>query len=524
MSNSPMMIKNSAKGFVYNGDTKVITQITDVDYPSNVVDGSQLSVVSITRTGSVATVTFATAHGYTNGRVVTISAANQAEYNGSFIITYIDTLTFSYTVTGAPVTPATGTIKSQLLQQTVPGIVVIDGTYYVMTPKAEIYGSALEDPLTWTALNFITAEVEFDGGVAIAKYLNLLMAFGTWSTEIFADMSNAAPGSPLGRQDNVYLPVGCADARTIATGASTVVWLAQAKEGSAGASAGRKMMTMEGFAHKLISTPPIERTINHSNLSVIYSFLITIAGHQLYGLTLVDTAITLVYDFNTTHWYQWTSTALGNAQTVTTLTMSSDGISALVYLPAHGYADGDPVLISGATQTDYNGTHNITYIDVDNFSYALATTPVSPATGTVLATGSVESYFSLLYHAAAGNANLFIDKANGYVYQLSDAAYDDAGAYINFVSRTPNVDMSSTEYKRITRLDLIGDKVTGSALVRYSKDDYQTHSNYRVVPLGTVRSHISRVGRARRASFDVRVTDSIPVRFERMDVFMEGGE
>lgn len=65
--------------------------------------------VTITRSASTATVTH-TAHGLVTGNMVVIRGANQPEYNGVFTITYISVNSYSYTVSGAPATPATGTI------------------------------------------------------------------------------------------------------------------------------------------------------------------------------------------------------------------------------------------------------------------------------------------------------------------------------------------------------------------------------------------------------------------------------
>lgn len=69
------------------------------------------SVTSINRIGDVATVGL-TAHGFYNGSKVTIAGAVQAEYNGTVVITLVDADTFTYTVTGTPATPATGTITA----------------------------------------------------------------------------------------------------------------------------------------------------------------------------------------------------------------------------------------------------------------------------------------------------------------------------------------------------------------------------------------------------------------------------
>lgn len=64
--------------------------------------------ISITRSSSTATATL-NAHGYAVGETVRISGATETEYNIDAVITAVTTNTFSYTVTGTPATPATGT-------------------------------------------------------------------------------------------------------------------------------------------------------------------------------------------------------------------------------------------------------------------------------------------------------------------------------------------------------------------------------------------------------------------------------
>jgi hypothetical protein len=71
--------------------------------------GTDVSVTSITRSSTTATAT-ATAHGFTTGDQVNIRGANETDYNGDFIVTVTDANTFTYTVSGSPATPATGTI------------------------------------------------------------------------------------------------------------------------------------------------------------------------------------------------------------------------------------------------------------------------------------------------------------------------------------------------------------------------------------------------------------------------------
>ena len=77
-----------------------------------ILDGTPaaIAVSSVTRSATTATVTTAAPHGYTTGDYVTIAGATPAGYNGKVRITVTGPTTFTYTVSGAPATPATGTI------------------------------------------------------------------------------------------------------------------------------------------------------------------------------------------------------------------------------------------------------------------------------------------------------------------------------------------------------------------------------------------------------------------------------
>lgn len=69
-----------------------------------------IPVVSITRSGTTATVTTRWAHGLANGLTVTIHGVDVAAYNGAVVIAGASGTTFTYTVAGSPATPATGSI------------------------------------------------------------------------------------------------------------------------------------------------------------------------------------------------------------------------------------------------------------------------------------------------------------------------------------------------------------------------------------------------------------------------------
>jgi hypothetical protein len=77
----------------------------DPDQPS-----FTLATGALTRSGQTATVTTPTAHGFQTFDRVIVAGAAQSQYNGTFQIIVTGVLTFTYTVTGSPATPGTGTI------------------------------------------------------------------------------------------------------------------------------------------------------------------------------------------------------------------------------------------------------------------------------------------------------------------------------------------------------------------------------------------------------------------------------
>lgn len=91
--------------------TKDGLKFTSID--SAVITNGTINVSSITLSGQTATVKTVADHNLSSFVPVTISGANQAEYNvtdADITVTALDE--FTYTITGSPVTPATGTISA----------------------------------------------------------------------------------------------------------------------------------------------------------------------------------------------------------------------------------------------------------------------------------------------------------------------------------------------------------------------------------------------------------------------------
>lgn len=97
----------------------------------------------------------------------------------------------------------------------------------------------------------------------------------------------------------------------------------------------------------------------------------------------------------------------------------------------HGYSTGNYVNLSGAVQTDYNGDYTITVTGVTTFTYTVANTPVTPATGTILANKGPRVYNT--YATQAVGSGLYADSttntegivicstATAYLYRYGQA-------------------------------------------------------------------------------------------------------
>lgn len=504
-SNLGFMFKNAYDAWFYSNSTATATQITDIDYP-----GYHTYSATLTSSSTTATATVAAGHGLSVNDSVTIAGATPSAYNGTYTVkTVPSSTTFTYTFAGGT-SPATGTITAVGGAVTVPGIVSLDQYFFVMDTNGIIYNSGLGDATTWNALDFITAMIEPGSGKAIAKSQNYVIAFKEWSTEFFYDAANAV-GSPLSPVGNGFNLIGCANGDSVANLDGILFWVSQTRQ------KGRGVHMMQGLDSQLISTPDIERILNISTLATVYSFGVKIAGHSFYVLTLVDQNITLVFDLVTKTWAQWSSLTAGSAVNVSSITLS--GTTATVTTAtAHGMSDGDPVNIAGANQAAYNGIKASSYVDATHFTFETTAGTTTPATGTITATPYTETYFKYTKYVNALGKDLVQHETNGTLCELVESAYQDVGIPVNVLIRTGKLDGGNTTLKRFASVEVIGNKVSGTAYLRYSDDDYTTNSTYRAIDLSATRSIVRRLGNGRRRSFEFRYLGSTALQVSALDV------
>jgi hypothetical protein len=461
----------------------------------------------------------------TNGTVVVGMTITGGTLLGTSTITSFGTfdgvsgtVNLSTTETWANPTTVTGTGFLEITDpdypaETVKGIAYLDGTYYVMTPGGAIYGSDINDPFSWSALNVIQCQSEPDAGVALFRQLNLLAAFGEYTIEFFYNAANPT-GSPLLPYSSGLLKLGCASAESVAAAENTLYFMGKARQ------KGRSIYVLEGTNVKSISNAFVDRLLNADDLSDIKSYFIKIAGHGFYILTLGTSEITLVYDTVSSLWSKWTQQSLRTTLTSVAMTWAN-GVVTLVKA-SHGLSAGDYITISSSNPTAYNGSYVVNYVDANTVTFEIASNP-----GTYVGSASIACYeevpFSMASYTKAGNLDLVQDSTTGSVYAMSTETYQDADLPIKYQIKTFKIDGGNNKEKYYSKFELIGDKADATAYVRYTNDDYQTYSKYRPVDLSAQRSQLYRTGRGRRRAYDIINYDNTPIRLEAMEITLTEG-
>ncbi len=86
-----------------------VGNIYSVDVDTS-ISAKVISITSLTRSGTTVTAITSEAHQLATNISAIIAGANETDYNGTFSLIVIDSVTFSYEIIGTPITPATGTI------------------------------------------------------------------------------------------------------------------------------------------------------------------------------------------------------------------------------------------------------------------------------------------------------------------------------------------------------------------------------------------------------------------------------
>jgi hypothetical protein len=180
----------------------------------------------------------------------------------------------------------------------------IDG-YICIAKKdtADIYNCDLNDPLTWTAGNFISAEMYPDTIQGLYKQANYVVAIGSQTIEYFYD-AGASIGTPLARNPSAYHRVGTTDGNTVAVFEEQLIFIGNSGVG------GRTVYKLTGFNLVEIASAPVRRWIEEytNTINTIQAaFVIRAKGHAFFVLDLQQVAQhrTFVYDLLEGAWHEW---------------------------------------------------------------------------------------------------------------------------------------------------------------------------------------------------------------------------
>ncbi len=182
----------------------------------------------------------------------------------------------------------------------VKGWAYLDGTEYVMTSAAAIQGSAINDPTSWDPANTLTAQIEPDRGVRLAKQLVYVVAAKEWTTEVFYDAANTS-GSPLGRVEGAKINWGCVNADSMIDMDGELLWLAKTRYGSP------EVLHLSSLKPEVVSTKAVERLLSTADFSTetVYAWALKLDGHRFYIVTCKTANFTLAYDLDEKMWSQW---------------------------------------------------------------------------------------------------------------------------------------------------------------------------------------------------------------------------
>jgi hypothetical protein len=281
---------------------------------------------------------------------------------------------------------------------------------------------------------------------------------------------------------------------------------------------------MQGYgSYERISTPDVERVLDADAFTEVYADILTISGHVFYILSLVDSDLTLVYDFKAKLWYEWSLLTANSAAAITSITGPASLATAI--LASHGHSDGDQVVVTGGTGTftAINGTYNVNVTNSGTFTY--------PFTGTfagTCTTGTGQGWTSGAMDISAScyfdNSQLVQLRETGDVYRLQGTGVSDNGAPIDFRVRTRIYDAGSNVEKFMGALDVVVDKVSSTGLVRYTDDDFSTYTKFRRLDLSLRRARARRGGMFSRRAVEFRHTLSAKVGIAALEAELEQGD
>jgi hypothetical protein len=178
-----------------------------------------------------------------------------------------------------------------------PQPIFLDGYLFIVKANtADIYNSNLNDPLVYTAGDFISCEMFPDVILKFAKLNNYLIAMGSASIEYFWDAANPT-GTPLQRNDTPVKLVGYLGG--FAQSANRIYFVGNSSTSTP------EVYMLEDFKIEPVGAETIRRYLEAQTNTLISSIgsIISCYGHDFYVINIG--VLTYVMDLKTKLWNRW---------------------------------------------------------------------------------------------------------------------------------------------------------------------------------------------------------------------------
>ena len=324
-----------------------------------------------TATGKTLTATAtATGHGFATGNTVTISGATPADYNGTFVVTMLDSDHFSYTVPSRlddTTGPSTASIGTPWARAYAVGHTLTLGDMVTITGA---------DPAgyngTFEVLHVSGYYFWYNAGVPLPTDVSTstLASSGTSTTATVV-----APGHHFATGDAVTI----SGATPADYNGNFIVTVADADTFTY--NVGTALDAASGTITARLTTPTAFATVVGHGYGAAGATLadVDIRGADQAGYNVDGVTVTVV-DADT---FRYPLTAnVGEAATGSPVAVT-DSTLVQARVVSHGFNSGDTVNIAGATPSAFNGTAiSITVTSPDTFTYTIGS-PQGVASGTI---------------------------------------------------------------------------------------------------------------------------------------------
>ena len=316
------------------------------------------TVSSLTRSGTTATATTSAAHGYSTGQSVTISGASQSEYNGLFTVTVTSATQFTFTVVENPTSPATGLIT---LSRPATQFSVTSLTRAAASSDASTGSTDIATAVTSAAHGYAVNATVTISGANQAEYNGAHTVLAVPNTTSFTYRIPVNPVTPaLAAGTATVSGVSAQTLSSLTRTGRTVTGTTKANKHGFGASGS---VTIAGanpteYNGTFAFTSAANSTFTYTLQSLATSTSAT--GAIMVGAAVAPVTLTSLTRATGSNFAQGTTSA------------------------AHGLSVGNTIIISGATQSPYNGTFTVASVPTaTTFTYAVVVSPTSPATGAI---------------------------------------------------------------------------------------------------------------------------------------------